>query len=71
MDQELKLDLVKTEDVARFTRAGGTVRERQYVFYLGAHGPLTFRTPLEPFNADAFPQYVAEQRAHLLRAQGA
>jgi hypothetical protein len=71
MDTELKLELQNVQDQPRFVRGGSVVREKVYTYWLGTHGPFTFRTPLDPFDPQAFPLYVATQRAHLLSAQQA
>lgn len=65
MDDQFPLRLLSTKDSAGFTEDGKSYRYREYRFKLGDQGWFTFRTPLEPFDADAFGRYVDDTRAHL------
>ena len=65
MDEDLPLNLTNVKDDDRYQQGGKLAREKLYTFYLGDHGPFSFRTPRDPFDEQAFPRYVDTLRAHL------
>lgn len=65
MDEDYPLQDVRVQQDPEYRRDGTRQDLYQYRFYLGKHGPFTFRTPVDDGAAARFTAHVEQLRLNL------